>query len=512
MKKRTRISIVSLDIIFVIGAFCLSVLLKPTANPENYFIRYSIAFVAFVALWITVSLISKKFDIKRFDTLTQLYWNIIQTNIIVLALASLFMYAFRDLEYSRFIVFGTIGIATIFELIFSYFHFYIKHAKISENNNLTRTRYQNFISPFQNNRTDEATLDKAVIQKGKKIDEDLKEETGEAAYNFIDEHIDFDKGDYIIFSTTTRFNIQRLPNQRYNSIINLRRINDIRFVNKFFEEVNEKTPKGGIFIGCVETKNQRKARILKKFPPILNYIYYTLDFIIKRIFPKFALTKKLYFLVTRGENRVISKAETIGRLYSCGFRLNSGKNINGHYYFAAEKRKAPAYDENPTYGPFIKLPRVGKQGKFIYVYKLRTMHPFAEYIQDFVYEKYNLKNGGKFNNDFRITTLGRIFRKFWIDELPMLINLAKGDMKIFGVRPLSQHYFSLYYDEMQERRTKYKPGLIPPYYVDLPETLDEIQHSEKKYLDAYDRHPLLTDLTYTSKALWNIIVRKKRSS
>jgi hypothetical protein len=65
---------------------------------------------------------------------------------------------------------------------------------------------------------------------------------------------------------------------------------------------------------------------------------------------------------------------------------------------------------------------------------------------------------------------------------------------------------------MQERRTKYKPGLIPPYYVDLPETLDEIQHSEKKYLNAYDRHPLLTDLTYTGKAFWNIVIRKKRSS
>jgi lipopolysaccharide/colanic/teichoic acid biosynthesis glycosyltransferase len=94
----------------------------------------------------------------------------------------------------------------------------------------------------------------------------------------------------------------------------------------------------------------------------------------------------------------------------------------------------------------------------------------------------------------------------------MLINLAKGEMKIFGVRPLSRHYFSLYYDEMQERRTKYKPGLVPPYYVDLPETLDEIQHSEKKYLDAYDNHPLLTDITYLSKAFWNIVVRKKRSS
>jgi len=140
------------------------------------------------------------------------------------------------------------------------------------------------------------------------------------------------------------------------------------------------------------------------------------------------------------------------------------------------------------------------------------MHPFAEYIQDFVYEKYNLKEGGKFKNDFRITSLGKLFRKFWIDELPMLINLLKGELKLVGIRPLSRHYFSLYYDEVQERRVKYKPGLVPPYYVDLPETLDEIQTSELKYMDAYDKHPLLADWKYFWNAIWNIVFRKKRSA
>jgi len=513
MKKRTKISILGLDLLFVTGAFCLSILFKPSSNPEHYFMKYSLAFLAFIALWFTLSAISNKFDINRFNSLNQLYWNIIKTNVVVVALASLAMYTFRDLEYSRFVVFGTIAIASFFELIFGYFHFYIKHAKTADLKNYTRTRYQNIIRPFQaNNGTADATLDEKSIKTGKKIDDVLIEEAGVNAYNFIARHIDIDQGDYIMFSTTTIFNIKRLPAQYYRNIINLKRINDIRFVNKFFEAVNEKIPIGGYFIGCVETKNQRKARILKKFPPILNYIYYSLDFIVKRIFPKFALTKRIYFLVTRGENRVISKAETIGRLYSCGFNLTEGKNINGHFYFAAVKVKVPAYDENPTYGPFIKLPRIGKHGNIVYVYKFRTMHPFAEYIQDFIYEKYNLKEGGKFKNDFRITTLGKIFRKFWIDELPMFINLLKGDMKLVGIRPLSRHYFSLYYDEIQQRRIKYKPGLIPPYYVDLPETLDEIQLSELKYMDAYDKHPLFTDWKYFWKAVWNIIFRKRRSA
>ena len=513
MKKRTEISIFTIDLILVIGAFCLSVYFKPTANPEHYFIKYSLAFLGFIVLWVSMSLFSKKFDVKRYDSLQQLYWNILKTNISVLALAVLFMYAFRDLDYSRFIVFGTIAIASFFELIFGYFHFYLKHAKTGEDASNTNTRYQNIIRPFlSNNGTDTATLEKKVITSGKKIDASLIEETGRSVYEFIDEQADLEMGDYIVFSTTTKFNIQRINPRKYSNIINLKRINDIRYVNKFFEEVNEKLPYGGIFIGCVETKNQRKARILRKYPKVLNYIYYFFDFIVKRVFPKFSLTKKLYFLVTRGENRVISKAETIGRLYSCGFHLTSSKNIDGHFYYAAEKVKLPAFDENPTYGPFVKLPRIGRNGQIIYVYKLRTMHPFAEYIQGFIYDRYDLKEGGKFNNDFRITTLGHIFRKFWIDELPMLINLVKGEMKIVGIRPLSDHYFGLYDEDLKKRRIQYKPGLIPPFYVDLPQTLQEIQTSERKYMDAYDRRPFLTDWSYFWNAVWNIIIRKKRSS
>ncbi|MBM3421581.1 MAG: sugar transferase, partial [Bacteroidetes bacterium] len=98
------------------------------------------------------------------------------------------------------------------------------------------------------------------------------------------------------------------------------------------------------------------------------------------------------------------------------------------------------------------------------------------------------------------------------DELPMLINLFKGDMKIVGVRPLSRHYFELYTHEMQERRVRYKPGLLPPFYADMPVTLDEIQESEKRYLDSYDRSPILTDIRYFFRSIWNIVCRHARSN
>ena len=93
----------------------------------------------------------------------------------------------------------------------------------------------------------------------------------------------------------------------------------------------------------------------------------------------------------------------------------------------------------------------------------------------------------------------------------MLINFFKGNMKLVGVRPLSRHYFELYNKDLQERRIKYKPGLVPPFYADIPSNLDEIQKSEIKYLDHYDKHPFLTDFRYFWKSVWNILFRYARS-
>jgi len=111
-----------------------------------------------------------------------------------------------------------------------------------------------------------------------------------------------------------------------------------------------------------------------------------------------------------------------------------------------------------------------------------------------------------------LKTRGAVCRKIWLDELPMMINFLKGDMKIFGVRPLSKHYFELYREDVRERRIKYKPGLIPPFYVDMPDNLEEIQASELKYLDAYDSSPFATDFRYFWKSTWNILFKKARSN
>jgi len=288
-------------------------------------------------------------------------------------------------------------------------------------------------------------------------------------------------------------------------------INDIRYLNKYFEKVNQALKSEGLFKGSVRPYSVRRKRVLKSFPTPFNRIYLFFDTLLVRVSPKLLLTKKLYFNITKGKGRVLSKAEVFGRLYSCGFEIIQEEWKNNRIYFTARKVKEPLYDMNPSYGFLIKLRRVGKKGKIINVYKLRTMHPFSEYLQEYMYQKNNLQDGGKIRNDFRISPEGKILRKLWIDELPMIYNVIKGEMKLIGVRPLSEHYFSLYTKDLQEVRVKNKPGLIPPFYADMPVTLEEIMASEKKYLLQYEKKPFQTDLSYLIKSLNNIILKRKRS-
>ena len=147
----------------------------------------------------------------------------------------------------------------------------------------------------------------------------------------------------------------------------------------------------------------------------------------------------------------------------------------------------------------------------ITVYKFRTMYPYSEFLQEYVYQNNDLKKGGKFKDDFRITDWGKYMRATWLDELPMLYNWLKGDLKLFGVRPLSKQYLSLYPKELKEVRKKVMPGLIPPFYADLPETLPEIIESELRYINAYMEAPLRTQLKYIWKSYKNIIINGARS-
>jgi len=334
-------------------------------------------------------------------------------------------------------------------------------------------------------------------------------------FNFLEREVElksFDANKTLILRSADRYNIDVLGNSSMELIVNLHKLNDLIRINDYFRLVNLKLVKNGVYLGCVIPIKNHYKNFQKNYPFLIANVFYLFDFIWKRVFPKLPVLRKFYFLLSKGKNRAISLAETLGRLVFCGFEILSLTEINNFVYFAVRKVKEPSTDKNPSYSLVFKMRRIGKDGTKIFVYKIRTMHPYSEYLQELVYKQNNLSDGGKFNNDFRISSWGKFFRKFWIDEIPMIVNLFKWEMKLVGVRPVSAHYLSLYSPEFQQRRKKYKPGLIPPFYADLPTTIEEIEASEKKYLDLFDKDPIKTDIKYLIKITINIVFNRKRSA
>ena len=203
-------------------------------------------------------------------------------------------------------------------------------------------------------------------------------------------------------------------------------------------------------------------------------------------------TSRLYYDITKGRKRMLSKTEVLGRLYYCGFAVDEIVPMGHIEYVFAHRHSQPYPQEQfKVYGPLIKLPRVCKNKEIRYFYKMRTMHPYAEYIQKYVFDaRGGMDIADKSNDDWRITNWGKFMRKYWLDELPMLFNWLKGDVKLVGVRPLSKTMFETYPKWLQDKRTLTRPGLIPPFYIDHPKTFDELFASEDKYLTEYLKNPI----------------------
>jgi exopolysaccharide biosynthesis polyprenyl glycosylphosphotransferase len=117
-------------------------------------------------------------------------------------------------------------------------------------------------------------------------------------------------------------------------------------------------------------------------------------------------------------------------------------------------------------GPILyKHPRIGKNGQSFDMVKFRTMIVGADKMQDELREM-NEVDGPifKIREDPRRTRVGRILRRFSIDEIPQLINVVRGEMSIVGPRPGTPEEVAQY-EPWQRERLTVRPGLTGLWQV-----------------------------------------------
>jgi lipopolysaccharide/colanic/teichoic acid biosynthesis glycosyltransferase len=123
-------------------------------------------------------------------------------------------------------------------------------------------------------------------------------------------------------------------------------------------------------------------------------------------------------------------------------------------------------------GVLFRQTRCGLYGRRFTLYKFRTM---VEGAEDRLAELQHLNemDGPVFKSrrDPRVTRLGRLLRKFSLDELPQLWNVLRGDMSLVGPRPPIPEEVARY-ERWQRRRLSMKPGLTCLWQVNGRNELD----------------------------------------
>lgn len=161
----------------------------------------------------------------------------------------------------------------------------------------------------------------------------------------------------------------------------------------------------------------------------------------------------------------------------------------------------PAFADTPE--------RVGRNGKLFRMFKFRSMvknaHDLIRIDPQYkkLYEEYR-KSGYKLKHDPRVTTVGRIIRKYSIDEVPQFFNVIRGEMSLVGPR-------AYYPDELRDQQRKYphtkdavkivlsvKPGITGVWQVS---GRSEINFDKRIQLDANyaKRRSILYDLYIIAK-------------
>lgn len=171
-------------------------------------------------------------------------------------------------------------------------------------------------------------------------------------------------------------------------------------------------------------------------------------------------------------------------------------------------------------GPvFADVPkRVGEHGKLFKMYKFRSMIQNAHFIlrkdkkYKKLYEQYK-KDSFKLKEDPRVTFVGKIIRKYSIDEIPQLFNVLKGEMSLVGPR-------AYYPDELDDQQRKYphtkkkveevlsvKPGVTGLWQVS---GRSEINFDKRIAIDAKYVHTisLINDIKIILRTPWAMLSGK----
>jgi exopolysaccharide biosynthesis polyprenyl glycosylphosphotransferase len=159
----------------------------------------------------------------------------------------------------------------------------------------------------------------------------------------------------------------------------------------------------------------------------------------------------------------------------------------------------------------FKQIRCGLHGRRFKLYKFRTMVPDADQHMAEVAHLNEVEGPAfKARRDPRVTGIGRLLRRFSLDELPQLVNVLKGDMSLVGPRPPIPEEVARY-ERWQRRRLSMKPGLTGLWQVSGRNDLDDFNAWIALDLSYIDQWSLWLDLRILARTIPAVLLARGAS-
>ncbi len=159
-------------------------------------------------------------------------------------------------------------------------------------------------------------------------------------------------------------------------------------------------------------------------------------------------------------------------------------------------------------GPILfRQKRAGLNGRPFVMYKFRSMVTNAEQLKQEL-EQLNEMSGPVFKvtKDPRVTRVGRVLRKWSIDELPQLFNVLRWEMSLVGPRPLPVDEVGRFDDVSHRRRLSVRPGLTCTWQVSGRNDVKDFNDWVRMDLEYIDNWSLWLDIKILWRTIWVVLL------
>ena len=359
-----------LDLLLLVGAFFIVNFMKRghlTLLPS-----YEFLLLTLIGLWFGVSLSTRKFNLIGQKNLYFAIWQWIKSGFLMMAVTGVLVFGLRMFQYSRFQGFGTIVLLMGLELLALLVYFSARKEKRTDSDidSVDQVRQMLNQEAYDLNVDVETVRRRLMEPCTHKLARHFHTENL-PFFDFLDEYVKLKEilcMEALVDRSCDPFTL-RDDHFMLRLFISLQRINNCRRINAHFLQLHQMLLPGGYFAGYAHTIKTHRDWMYDKFPRQMAHVIYGLDFLVNRVAPKLPWIQKVYFALTKGKNRILSRAEVLGRLCFCGFEIVATRVIDNRFYFIARKVKTSSLDTSPTYGPLVALKRSGYGGQVVHTYK-----------------------------------------------------------------------------------------------------------------------------------------------